>query len=154
MFIIKWFRKIFTNVNDEFIHACVNGDLNKVKTLHKQGADIRVCDYRPLRWAAERGHLDVVRYLVEQGADIHTKNDYAFRWAAMGGHLDVVKYLVEHGPDIHVADDAALRWAAYYRRLDMVNFLREIAGPGYKCHECLIKSTCLELCNDLRPEEK
>ena len=121
MFILRWFRREFTNVNSKFVKACANGDLSKVKTLHKQGADI------------------------------HIWYDQALRWAAFRGHLDVVKHLVEHGADVYAVDDAALRWAAEDGYLDVVNFLREVAGPRYKCHECLIKSTCLELCRDFRP---
>ena len=65
----------------------------------------------------------------------------------------MVKYLVEQGADIHAWKDEALKWAAAEGRLDIVNFLREAAGAKYKCHECLIKSTCLELCKDFRPGE-
>ena len=108
----------------DFLKACESGDLCKVKALHKLGADIRMHGEQPLRWTAELGHLDVIKYLVEQGADIYAGSDGALRWAACCGHLDVV------------------------------NFLREVAGPRYKCHECLIKFTCLEVCEDFQAGEK
>jgi ankyrin repeat protein len=72
--------------------ASKEGDLNKVKELIEQGADIHADDFA-LRWASYYGHLVVVKYLVEQGANIHALNDCAIRWASENGHLDVVKYL-------------------------------------------------------------
>ena len=104
--------------------------------------------------ACRVGDLDEAEALLKQGADIHAYEDCALIWAAEAGRLDVVKYLVEHGADIHAEDDWALRWAALFGHLDVVNYLREVAGAEYKCYECLIKSTCLELCDDFWAGEK
>ena len=68
-------------------------DLDVIKDLVKEGADIHANDNEALRWAAENGHLDVVKYLVSMGADIHALDDGTLRWAAINGHKDVVKYL-------------------------------------------------------------
>ena len=124
MFILRWFRREFTRINSKFVYACISGDLRGAKTLLKQGADI------------------------------HAEGDCALRWAANNGCLDVVKYLVEQGADIHARGDEALIWATHYEHLGVVNFLRETVGTGYKCHGCLIKSTCLKLCKDFRAGEK
>jgi ankyrin repeat protein len=43
--------------------------------------------------AVIEGDLDEVKELVEQGADIHARNDDALRCASENGHLDVVKFL-------------------------------------------------------------
>ena len=112
------------SLNGNFINACTGGDLDEVKTLLKRGVDI------------------------------HAGFDRALRWAANNGHFDVVKYLVEHGADIHASGDGALRYAAWNEHLGVANYLRETAGEKYKCHECLIKSTCLELCDDFQAGEK
>ena len=109
---------------------------------------------RDLMRACSDGELDEVKALLKQGADIHAYDDDGLRWAAWGGHLDVARYLVEQGADIHARGDYTLRWAAHWGRLDVVNYLREAAGTKYKCHECLIKSTCLELCEDFRAGSK
>jgi ankyrin repeat protein len=108
------------NINDKLIEACENGDLSIVKKCVKRGADIHAWEDAALRWAAIKGHLEVIKYLVEQGADIHVYDEYALRWAANRGHLQVV------------------------------NVLRRAAGSKYKCHKCIIKSTCLKLCKDFR----
>ena len=142
------------SLNYDFTDACADGDLSKAKALLKRGADIHAAEGGALYWAARNNHPDVAKYLVEQGANIHVCDDFTLRVAAGNGHLDVVKYLVGHGADIHARDDCALKWATYYGHLDVTNFLREAAGPKYKCHKCLIKSTCLELCEDFRPGRK
>ena len=49
--------------------------------------------------------INVIKMLVENGADIHANNDAALRHAAYRGHLEVVKYLVEKGADIRVIND-------------------------------------------------
>ena len=87
---------------------------------------------------------------IKQGANIHAWNDLALRWAAEAGHLEVVKYLIKRGANIHARKDQALLWAAWRGHLQIVNTLRKAAGDKYKCHRCIIKSTCLELCEDFR----
>ena len=109
---------------------------------------------RDLTRACSDGELDKVKALLKQGANIHAYEECALTWAAEAGRLDVVKYLVEHGADIHASGNWALGRAALFRHLDVVNYLREAAGARLKCHECLIRSTCLELCDDFRAEEE
>ena len=100
--------------------------------------------------ACERGNLSAAKKYIEQGADIHAWNDYTLYCAASRGHFDVVKCLVEHGANIHVYNDEALRCAASYGHLQTMNVIRKAAGAKYKCHRCIIRSTCLELCKDFR----
>jgi ankyrin repeat protein len=140
------------NINSKLIKACKEGNLSAVRKYVEKGADIHAWDGLALRWAAENGHLEIVKYLVEQGADIRVNNDWALRYAAYNGHLAIVKYLIEQGANIHARDDLALRWAAAAEggHLQVVNYLRKAAGDKYKCHKCLIRSTCLGLCKDFR----
>jgi len=74
---------------------------------------------------SKKGNLDIVKYLVENGADIHAYDDYALKWSARNGHLDVVKYLLEKGANIHADNDSVLIDSAYYGRLDVVKYLLE-----------------------------
>ena len=80
-------------------------DLQVIKELVEEGADIHVYNDQPLEWAICEGHLDIVKFLVEKGANIHAKNDFVFRWAAAKGYLSLVKYLVNKGADIHANDN-------------------------------------------------
>jgi ankyrin repeat protein len=100
--------------------------------------------------ACTRGDLSVVKECLKQGADIHDWNNLALRWAARGGYLEVVKYLIEKGAYIHARDDESLWCAARNRHLQIVTHLRKVAGDAYKCHKCIIRSTCLDLCEDFR----
>ena len=75
------------------MQAVEKGQLDVIKQLVKEGANIRALNNYAVRRAAERGYLEVVKYLVEQGADIHAMDDYALIRAARNGHLDVVEYL-------------------------------------------------------------
>jgi hypothetical protein len=45
-----------------------------------------------------------------------------------------------------------LRGATAKRHLQIANVVRRAAGDKYKCHKCIIKSTCLKLCKDFRNE--
>jgi ankyrin repeat protein len=78
-----------------------------------------------LRWSAENGQLETVKYLIEQGANIHANNDWALRWSARYGQLEIIKYLVEQGADIHADDDEALRESAENGQLETVKYLIE-----------------------------
>jgi ankyrin repeat protein len=88
--------------------AAASGNLDKVKSLITQGADINAVDENstwektPLYAAAEKGHADVVAYLLEQGADTAIANaamSTPLRVAANQGHAKVVKLLLAHGAD-------------------------------------------------------
>jgi len=98
-------------------------DLQVIKELVEEGADIHANDDLALRWAAENGHLDVVKFLVKEGADIHVFDELALRWAAENGHLDIVKFLVSKGANIHAENDEALRLAVVNGYLDVVKYL-------------------------------
>jgi hypothetical protein len=100
-------------------------NLETIKYLVNQGANIHAWNDTPLRWAARYGHIDVVRYLVGQGADIHAEDDDALFDAARYGHIDVVKYLVEQGANVHARCEYALFGAANYGRTDVVKYLVE-----------------------------
>ncbi|MCK9596372.1 ankyrin repeat domain-containing protein [Candidatus Pacearchaeota archaeon] len=114
------------NLDLELMDAAKKGDLDKVKNLIEQGADIHAERDHALRIAAKRGYFDIVKYLVEHGADIHAVNDCTLRLAVENGDLDMVKYLVEHGADIHVFKEGPLFWAVKYGYLDIVKYLVEM----------------------------
>ena len=109
--------------NNRLFEASRIGDLNAVKSLIEQGADVHAYNDAALRSAALCGHLPVVKFLVSEGADVHVDNDIALRWAACRGYLPVVKFLVSKGADVHANNDGALRWASNHGHLPVVKFL-------------------------------
>lgn len=82
---------------NELFWACHKGDLNKVKSLIEDGADIHEHCERCLAYACAKGHLDVVKLLLSQNADLHAKNDRALTMACEEGRDEVVEYLLQQG---------------------------------------------------------
>ena len=74
-----------------------------MKYLIENGADVHARDDYAIRYSAKNGHIEVVKYLIDNGADIHACNDFALRYSAANGHLEVVKYLIENGADVQAA---------------------------------------------------
>ncbi len=103
--------------------AAGRGHLDMIKYLLSLGVDIHRGDGVALISAAYGGRLNVVKYLVENGADVHADEDGALRFAAKGGHLNVVKYLISQGADMHERDDGALAMASQNGHLDIVKYL-------------------------------
>jgi ankyrin repeat protein len=81
-------------LNENLIEFAKIGDLNKIKLVLEQGAELHASNDYALINSAGNGHFEVVKYLVEQGADIHAGNDEALRFSAENGNLDIVKYLI------------------------------------------------------------
>lgn len=152
-------EKKVTTSNQVIVYAAMNGQLDIVKYLHENGADIEKDDNNALEMAARNGHLDVVKYLHENGADVDKCS--ALEVAATHNHMDVVKYLYENGAsikehcsgmtslilaergelealkylhengmDIMVADGAAILWAVCAGHLDVVKYLYEHRTEG------------------------
>jgi uncharacterized protein len=87
--------------------ASKSGDIDGVKRLLDQGADVAVPDSAgepALVLASLAGHADVVAVLLERGADIEARNKgglTALHAAAYGGNLEVVKLLVAKGAAVN-----------------------------------------------------
>ena len=56
-----------------------------------------------LKYIGELKNVEVVKYLIENGADIQACYNAALRWSANYGHFEVVKYLIENGADVQAA---------------------------------------------------
>jgi len=99
--------------------ASLYGNLEVVKCLVANGADVRSMDDCCVSWAAKRGHLDVVKYLVSQGADARTYNDEA---ASTAGNFEVAKYLVtECGANIDRVSDRCRAYIEFCERIACKN---------------------------------
>jgi len=79
-----------------------------------------------LRYASNNGQLELVKSLIKQGADVHAWSDWALRYASNNGYLDTVKFLVSQGADVHAGGDWALRQACLYRHTNVVNYLESL----------------------------
>ena len=80
------------------MNAAVGGDVNAVKKLLNEGADVNVQGFNgwtALSEAAYGGHTKIVKLLIEKGADVNAKANNgvtALMWAARGGHLIWLSY--------------------------------------------------------------
>ncbi|MGD0279619.1 MAG: ankyrin repeat domain-containing protein [Smithella sp.] len=131
------FRKILrcekqTN-NESIVDAALNGDINLIKRLLDNGADIEAKDKHgrtALLLATGKGHMEIVKLLLDKGANIEQKDDLsgavALTYAASKGHMEIVKLLIDRGANIEQKDDggsSALMAAASKGHMEIVKLL-------------------------------
>ncbi|MHC4555843.1 MAG: ankyrin repeat domain-containing protein [Planctomycetota bacterium] len=87
-------------------HAAANGEIEHVKLLISQGADVNVKNndgQTPLHYAARRGHKEVVELLLANGADVNARDRMSktpVEHAMGGNHREIVQLLIYKGADI------------------------------------------------------
>ena len=140
------------DINDELFEACDSGNLENVKLLLENGANIHADNDRALMLASENGYLDIVKFLLKHGANIHAQEDSAIFLAIENEKYDIVKFLVKngvnvdrflilksisrnqlnllkffvkHGADIHFDNDYPFITASIYGYLNIMKYLLE-----------------------------
>ena len=97
-------------MSQELIDRCARGDLDNVKSLLSEGADV---NYRgnhgntPLAFSAFIGHLDLINLLMDAGADPNSpgyEESVPVGLAAYEGHDDAVRLLLERGANPNIAN--------------------------------------------------
>jgi ankyrin repeat protein len=88
------------NGDTALMRASRDGDIEKVKSLVEQKADVNLFNdknfHNSLKYAIKGGHLEVVRYLIEE-AKAKTGLINLNLWTACNlGYLRIVKYLLEN----------------------------------------------------------
>ncbi|KAJ5208070.1 hypothetical protein N7449_002449 [Penicillium cf. viridicatum] len=87
--------------HDSLYEAAASGDLEAVKTILDNGADINAVDSlgsSPLHAAAKEGHWDIARLLVEKGMSPWTRDgnkSLPIHDAARGNHIETGRLLLE-----------------------------------------------------------
>ena len=114
--------------------AAARGDINAVKALLEQRADVNKRDKNgstPLNEASSKGHANIVRLLIEKGADVNAKSKVGhspLHLAAFAGSLESVRLLVEKGADINATlsdGTTPLTSAVIFGRASVVSLLLE-----------------------------
>lgn len=83
--------------------ATDRGDLENVKLLVENGADVNTDDGEAIINASRYGHLDVVKFFIENGADVNAEDEKPIKNAANNGHIEIVKLLHQNGADLSKA---------------------------------------------------
>lgn len=100
----------YPDINQSLMEAANGGDVEKIKQILAQGADVNFKDsdgWTPLIIASNAGHFDLVRLLLDTGARIDLKNNFgatAVIRAASQNRLEVLKYLVNKGGNVNDKD--------------------------------------------------
>jgi ankyrin repeat protein len=99
---------IFDPFEGQDLHlAAQDGDVEGVKTLIAEGADVNSFDdlaMTPLHWAARGEHIEVMKVLIEAGADVNAHDESRIGntpLCEVAGNcsLEVARLLVESGAD-------------------------------------------------------
>jgi len=125
------------------MEAAKNNQINELKNLLDQGADIHAHNDETLRFSAWNGQLEIIKFLIARGADIHAADDGALRWSALMGHLDAVKFLTAQGADIHADDDEALKESALLGNLNVFKFLISHGANIHINNDCIFRTAII-----------
>jgi Ankyrin repeats (3 copies)/Ankyrin repeats (many copies) len=102
-----WANIATAGLNDVLIKAAEQGDINTLKSIIHDGADVNATmddGMTSLMYASMGGHLEIVRALIAKGADVNAKtNDgvSSLMYASLGGHLEIVRALIAKGAEVN-----------------------------------------------------
>jgi ankyrin repeat protein len=111
----------------------VASDLEIVKFLIENGADVNANNGVALDYASRNGNLEIVKFLLENGADVNANNGAALAGASQRGHLEIVKLLLSPtvGADVNADNGRALSFAISADKQNIVHFLLENGANLY-----------------------
>ncbi|HEB74626.1 MAG TPA: ankyrin repeat domain-containing protein [Candidatus Desulfofervidus auxilii] len=120
----------------DLIQAVILGDVNKVKKLLEQGANVNLRDRNgmtALMLAVRKGQISVVKLLLEKEADVNTQDDFmgwtALILASALGYTNIVKLLLENGADVDIKDKngmTALKYAMKNGHEEIVKLIKTV----------------------------
>jgi len=87
-------------LSKKLITAVSDSDINKIKRLIEQGADIEFDGNRALMVACQKGEHSVVTMLIKADANIFQNNNEALYHAVTHRHAIVTAILLEEGADV------------------------------------------------------
>ena len=88
------------NINEVMIHyitECNTTNINILKSLIANGADVHYNKGLAIREATRKGELETVKFLISCGADINVQMGRLLLYAGDSGNFELGKYLVGQG---------------------------------------------------------
>ena len=115
-------------INDQFMIAVYDNDIELQKELINAGADINYRDGSPLYGNAAHCNREMVEYLIKMGADIHIETDWPLRTSLTSGpinprYLEASRILIENGANIHAYYDEPLYNSVKYGTVEFVEYI-------------------------------
>jgi ankyrin repeat protein len=114
--------KLQQQLNEELLNAAENGNLENVKTLLADGADVNSKNnhgINALDLAAQNGHEEIVEILILKGINVNALTQdglTALHFAARKGFFKIAALLIQSGIDVSITGlryhRAALHYAA------------------------------------------
>ncbi|MFP3032042.1 MAG: ankyrin repeat domain-containing protein, partial [Wolbachia sp.] len=125
-----------SDLDEELLTAVQDGDLDKVKSLVSQNANVNTTDmysWTPLHWAAFKDRLEIAKFLIEKNADIDAEDKGPYgkkpiHVAAENNSKDIIELFLSKGVGINDTDKQGytpLHYAAWRGRLEVAKFLIE-----------------------------
>ena len=74
------------SLNKKLIEACKNQDIEEIKNLISQGADVNEKDKNNktlLIFASYNGNKEIIDFLISNGANVNDKDSYAIGYTAL-----------------------------------------------------------------------
>ena len=127
-------------LNKKLFEAVEKGDVNMVKQLIQEGADVNANYFRhghlyerthALLVAVDNEDIEMIKTLIEMGADINGTDHYGntpLILSVQEGNMELIEYLVEHGADLDKKNDfgeTALRYSLYVENDNIPIYLLE-----------------------------
>ena len=123
---IKYLVRNGADIKDEgstaLLFAADHNYPDVVEYLAIKGADVEIRNNEPLRLSCARGHLETTKRLIENGADINI----GFIEASAFGKVKIMEYLVKNGADIHIKNDLPLRTASEGNHTEALKYLTSL----------------------------
>lgn len=120
------------SIDEQFLNAVNQGDLNEVERLLQDGADINYKEphrqgMSALAVASSQGNSVMALFLVASGADVNLQNNSGetpLHFAVSANNLEIIQFLIENGADIQPQGDSTPLLAAARRGyFEIVQFL-------------------------------
>lgn len=103
-------------INIQLIDAAICGDIDKIKSLLLQNADINTMDYykcSPLHWACRYGNLEACKLLIEKGANVNATDEHnetplhkaISNWTFKNNDILICKLLLHNRANINSISD-------------------------------------------------